>query len=189
VSKLARWKRSKAMPAWLAERLPSILIDTLRGQWNMLGALDAQIGDIEQRLQAWMKQDKACRAIADIPGVGLLTATAAVATMGDANTFKSGREFAAWIGLVPGHTGTGGKIRLLGISKRGDTYLRTLLIHGARSVLSRAKEPGVWLREIGKRRPTNVVVVALANKIARTIWALLAHDRHYDSGHVSARAA
>jgi len=106
-------------------------------------------------------------------------ATAAIATMGDANAFKSGREFAAWLGLVPGQVGTGGKVKLLGISKRGDTYLRTLLIHGARSVLSHAKKPGVWIEEMQKRRPRNVAIVVLANKMARTIWAMLAHDRQY----------
>lgn len=107
--------------ARLAERLPVVLIDTLREQWDMLARLDLQIEQIEQRLQAWMKQDQASRLIAEIPGVGLLTATAAVATMGDARAFESGREFAAWLGLVPAQTGTGGRVRLLGISKRGDT--------------------------------------------------------------------
>jgi transposase len=179
----------KGALARLAERLPSMLIDTLRRQWDMLGKLSAQVAEIEQRLQAWMKEDRSCRIISEIPGVGLLTATAAVATMGDAKTFKSGREFAAWLGLVPGQKGTGGKVRLLGISKRGDTYLRTLLIHGARSVLAHTKEPSKWLQEIGKRRPGNVVAVALANKTARTIWALLAHDRRYDSSHLSANLA
>ena len=173
--------------ARLAERLPALLIDTLREQWDMLAKLDQQILQIEQRLLAWMRQDLASKAIAEIPGVGLLTATAAVATMGDANAFKSGREFAAWLGLVPAQTGTGGRVKLLGISKRGDTYLRTLLIHGARAVLMHAKEPGKWLQDIGKRRPLNVVVVALANKMARTIWALLAHERKYDREHVSCR--
>lgn len=184
---------NRAMPDVLArlnDRLPAILIDTLREQWDMLGKLDQQVAQIEQRLLAWMQQDKACKTIAEIPGIGLLTATAAVATMGNANAFKSGREFAAWLGLVPGQTGTGGRVRLLGISKRGDTYLRTLLIHGARSVLSHeAKEPSKWLQEIGKRRPLNVVAVALANKMARTIWALLAYGRKYESTHVSARPA
>ena len=129
--------------ASLSDRLPAVLIDTLREQWDMLGKLDKQIAEIEQRLSAWMKQDKACKTIAEIPGVGLLTATAAVATMGDPKAFKSGREFAAWLGVVPGQMGTGGRVRLLGISKRGDTYLRTLLIHGARAVLMHAKEPSV----------------------------------------------
>src|SRR5471032_454386 len=153
----------------------------------MLAQLDSQIVRIEQRLLAWMRQDQASKRISAIPGVGLLTATAAVATMGDAKAFKSGREFAAWLGLVPAQTGTGCRVRLLGISKRGDTYLRTLLIHGARSVLMHSKEQGQWLQDIGKRRPPNVVTVALANKIARTIWALLAHDRSYDEEYVSVR--
>jgi len=155
----------------------------------MLGRLDEQIAQIEQRLQAWMKQDPASKTIAQIPGVGLLTATAAVATMGDAKAFKSGREFAAWLGLVPGQTGTGGRVRLLGISKRGDTYLRTLLIHGARAVLTHSKQPGAWVEQIRKRRPNNVVTVALANKMARTIWALLAHERQYDRRYVSVKPA
>jgi transposase len=173
----------------LSDRLPAVLIDTLREQWEMLGKLDAQIAEIERRLQAWMRQDQACRKIADIPGVGLLTATAAVATIGDASAFKSGREFAAWLGLAPAQTGTGGRVRLLGISKRGDTYLRTLLIHGARAVLTNAKEPGAWIEQLGKRRPQNVVTVALANRMARTIWALLAHDRPYEKGYVSRKPA
>lgn len=180
----------RAMPGVLerlVDRLPTILIDTLREQWNSLTDLDKQIAEIERRLQAWLKEDKACKAIAAIPGVGLLTATAAVATMGDANTFRSGREFAAWIGLVPRQTGSGGKVQLLGISKRGDTYLRKLLIHGARSVLFHAKEPGPWLEQIRKRRPMNVAVVAQANKMARTIWAILAHDRRYEKNHLSVK--
>jgi transposase len=102
-----------------------MLIDTLSEQWDMLARLDQQIQRIEQRLLAWVRQDRASKVIAEIPGVGLLTATAAVATMGDAQAFKSEREFAAWLGLVPAQTGTGGKVRLLGISKRGDTYMRT----------------------------------------------------------------
>jgi transposase len=169
----------------LADRLPAMVIDTLREQWARIGELDEQIGEIERRLKVWHKEDKACQRIADIPGVGLLTATAAVAAMGDAKAFKSGREFAAWLGLVPRQTGTGGRVRLLGISKRGDTYLRTLLIHGARSVLTHAKDPARWITELRQRRPLNVAVVALANKMARTIWALLAHERTYQKGFVS----
>ena len=115
-----------------------------------------------------------------IPGVGVLTATAAVATTGDPAAFRCGREFAAWLGLVPRHTGTGGRIRMLGISKRGDTYLRTLLIHGARSALARGKAPSAWQLRLASRRPSNVVAVALANKMARTIWALVAHEREYN---------
>jgi transposase len=182
----------KAIPAVLArvsDRLPAVLVDTLREQWNGLRKLDEQIAVIERRLRQWMLEDKAVKSITEIPGVGVLTATAAVATMGNAKAFRSGREFAAWIGLVPKQTGSGGKLTLLGISRRGDTYLRTLLIHGARSVLTRAREPGPWIEQISKRRPPNVVTVALANKMARTIWAILAHDRPYQKGYLSAKPA
>lgn len=169
----------------LAGRLPAIVIDTLREQYARLGALDEPIRQIEGRLRHWQREDRATQRIAAIPGVGLLGATAAVATMGDAKAFKSGREFAAWLGLVPRQSGTGGRVRLLGISKRGDKYLRTLLIHGARAVLTHSKSPPEWLTELLKRRPKNVAVVAMANKMARTIWALTAHERAYQSGYVS----
>jgi len=169
----------------LVDRLPPVLLDTLREQWARVGQLDEQVAEIERRLRAWHKEDKASRRIAEIPGVGLLTATAAVAAMGDPKSFKSGREFAAWLGLVPKHTGTGGRIRMLGISKRGDTYLRTLLIHGARSVIAHSKQPSEWVTNLSRRRPANVAVVALANKMARTIWALLAHEREFQKGYVS----
>ena len=171
----------------LAERLPVPLIDLLRDQWNELARLDERIAGIEAVLRAWLREDRAAKAITEIPGVGLLTATAAVAAIGDAKAFRSGREFAAWIGLVPGQTGSGGKVRLLGMSKRGDTYLRTLLIHGARAVLRHARSPSPWLQQLSQRRPPNVVIVALANKMARTIWAVLAHERAYDKDHVSLR--
>lgn len=183
---------NKAMPdvlARVADRLPAVLVDTLREQWNGVAALDKQIAEIERRLRQWMQEDQSVKAISEIPGVGLLSATAAVATMGDAKAFKSGREFASWLGLVPKQTGSGGKVQLLGISKRGDTYLRTLLIHGARSALRHAKEPGPWLDQISKRKPFNVVIVALANKMARTIWALLAHGSEYQKEYVSVRPA
>ncbi|QCP54401.1 IS110 family transposase [Trinickia violacea] len=175
--------------ARIAERLPAALVDTLREQWNGLAKLDQQIAEIERRMRDWKKEDAAVRAISEIPGVGLLTATAAVAMMGDPKAFRSGREFAAWAGLVPKQTGSGGKVNLHGISKRGDTYLRTLLIHGARSVLTHAKDPGPWVDQIKKRRPMNVTVVALANKIARTIWAVLARGKAYEKGYVSVRPA
>ncbi len=110
----------------------------------------------------------ACRAITEVPGIGKLTATALVATIGDAMAFRSGREFASFLGLVPRQSGTGGKVWLGRISKRGDPYLRTLLIHGARSVTCHTKVPGEWQKAIQERRPGNVVAVALANKMART---------------------
>jgi transposase len=181
---------NRAMPEVLgriAERLPAALVETLREQWNGLAKLDEQIAEIERRMREWAREDPSVKAINEIPGVGLLTATAAVASIGDAKVFKSGREFAAWIGLVPKQTGSGGKVNLHGISKRGDSYLRTLLIHGARAVFTHAKDPGPWIEQVKQRRPANVVIVALANKIARTIWAVLAHDRRYEKGYVSVK--
>jgi transposase len=192
VSAKGRASLDKAIPgilARVADRLPAVLIDTLREQWAGLTKLDEQITAIERRMREWKKDDRAVKAISEIPGVGLLTATAAVAMMGDAKAFRSGREFAAWAGLVPRQTGSGGKVNLHGISKRGDTYLRTLLIHGARSVLIHANESGPWIEQLKKRRHPNVVIVALANRIARTIWAVLAHDRPYQKGYVSVRPA
>ena len=169
----------------VSERLPAMVVETLREQWARVARLDEEIGDIERRLKLWHRDNAASRRIAEIPGVGVLSATAAVATMGDPGAFKSGREFAAWLGLVPRHSGTGGRVRMLGISKRGDTYLRTLLIHGARSVFTNSKAPPEWALRLAERRPANVATVALANKTARTIWALLAHDRTYQPNGVS----
>ena len=171
----------------LADRLAAPVIDAFRDLWNEVSRLDERMAKIERSLNAWLRQDRAAKAIADIPGVGVLTATAAVATMGDAKAFRSGREFAAFIGLVPGQTGSGGKVTLLGISKRGDTYLRTMLMHGARAVLSSSKPLSPWLQQLLARRPYNVATVAQANKMARTIWAVLAHERAYDKEHVSLR--
>ncbi len=159
--------------AKLSDRLPAMVIDTLREQWARIVKMDEEIASIERRLKLWLKQSEACWRIAEIPGVGPLTATAAVAIMGDAKAFKSGREFAAFAGLVTRQTGTGGRIKLLGISKRGDTYLRTLLIHGARAVLTKAKDAEDWANKLRQRRVLNVAIVALANKMAHTIWAIL----------------
>ncbi len=164
----------------LSERLPAMLVETLREQWGRVAALDDEVDVIEQRLGAWHRDSPASRRLAAIPGVGSLTATALVAMMGDPAAFRSGREFAAWLGLVPRHSGTGGRVRMLGISKRGDAYLRTLLIHGARSALTNAKAPPQWQLRLASRHPLNVAAVALANKTARTAWALLAHDREYN---------
>lgn len=169
----------------LSERLPAIVIDTLREQWARISVLDAEVAKVEQRLQLWFSQSRACQTIAAIKGIGLISATAVVATMGDPKVFKSGREFAAWLGLVPRQKGTGGRVQLLGISKRGDVYVRTMLIHAARAAYRFGKDDTGWSGDIRKRRPPNVAIVAMANKMARTIWALLAHDRQYDRNHVS----
>ena len=169
----------------VSQRLPTMVIDTLREQWARVTRLDEEIVEIERRIALWHRGNPDSRRIAEIPGVGVLTATAVVAAMGDPAVFRSGREFAAWLGLVPRHEGTGGRVRILGVSKRGDRYLRTLLIHGARSVLTNAKAPPEWALRLAERRPPNAVAVALANKTARTIWALLAHDRAYQANFVS----
>ncbi|EIZ7340811.1 IS110 family transposase [Salmonella enterica] len=171
----------------LKERLPPYVISVLDNQFNKLNELDLQIDDIEKQLTSVARQNETCRRLLDIPGVGPLIATAAVAIMGEASAFKSGREFAAYVGLVPRQTGSGGKIRLLGISKRGDKYLRTLFIHGARAAALLTKEPGPWITELKKRRPASVAIVAMANKLARTVWAIAAHGRKYNKNHVSIR--
>lgn len=169
----------------LEQTVPGMLFEAIKEQLKRLEEIEADVQNIERRIKEWQKQQDACRKIAEIPGIGLLTATALVATMGEASSFKSGREFAAFVGLVPRQSGTGGKVKLLGISKRGDTYLRTLLIHGARAVMFKAKDKGAWSEALLQRRPTNVVTVAMANKMARTAWAILAHDREYQKSHVS----
>lgn len=147
-----------------------------------LKELDRQVGELEVDIQRWHRDNAASQRLARIPGVGPLTASAMAASIGDGSNFKSGRQLAAWLGIVPRQHSTGGKSTLLGISKRGDTYLRTLLIHGARAVIRtmehRPSADG-WLKKLIDRRNKNVAAVALANKNARTIWALLAHDRDY----------
>jgi transposase len=167
--------------------VPELLRGALREQIEQIRALSEQIKTLERQISSWQRRAEDCQRIGEIPGVGLLTATAAVAMIGDARSFRSGREFAAFVGLVPRQSGTGGKIRLLGISKRGDRYLRTLLIHGARAVLRWQSRPGgaldPWLKSLLSRRARNVVIVALANKMARMIWALLAHGRTYQRGY------
>ena len=168
----------KELPAALQEaqsRLPAMLIDSLDEQVRRINALEADIGRIERRLSQQLRETPACKTLAEVPGVGLLTATAIVASMGSPTAFKDAREFAAWIGLVPRQTGTGGRVRQLGISKRGDAYLRTLLMHGARAIVrSNRATSWPWLAELLKRRPYSVAVAAVANKLARTIWAVLA---------------
>lgn len=167
--------------------IPQYVADSLREQVKRIKDLAKDIKAIEGRLAQRLRDDKDMQRVAQIPGVGLLTATAAIATMGQASAFKSGREFCAWLGLVPRQSGTGGKVKLLEISKRGDTYLRTLLIHGARSVLTHAKEPGPWLEQIKARRPVNVVIVAQAAKMARAIWAVTAQQEDCQRGYCSVK--
>jgi transposase len=151
------------------------------------------MNELERQIKTWHRQSSQSQRLEKIPGLGPLTATAVVASVGDAKTFRNGRQFAAWLGLVPRQKSSGGKEQLLGISKRGDTYLRTLLIHGARSVLfslkRHAEEPTGWLMRVAERRNLNIAAVALANKNARIIWALLAHEREYQAGYTSSSIA
>lgn len=156
------------------------LIDRLGAH---LKELDRQVQELEIEIQLWHRSNAASRKLAEIPGIGPITASALVASVGDATSFTSGRQLAAWLGLVPRQHSSGGKPTLLGISKRGDSYLRTLLIHGARAVIRLAENKagygGSWLARVLARRHKNVAAVALASKNARTAWALLAHDREY----------
>ena len=190
--------------ATLNERLPAILEDAenelpeglraiIERLTQHLKTLDREAAALEKAIGAWHRQQAASVKLADIPGIGPLTASALVASVGDAKSFKNGRQLAAWLGLVPRQHSSGGKPRLLGISKRGDAYLRTLLIHGARAVIGQAaKRPGCpdgWLARLMARRHKNVAAVALANKNARTVWALLAHDRAYRTDYAARRAA
>jgi len=157
----------RRVPA-LARRVLSVTVDHLRG-------LMERIGDLERELVAWHKQSEVSQRLATIPGIGPITATALAATVPDASAFSSARQFAAWLGLVPRQHSTGGKPRLGGISKRGDGYLRRLLMTGATAALRRSKQTRArpWVQELLERRPAKVVAVALANKMARTAWALM----------------
>jgi transposase len=184
----------------IAKRVPEILEDgenDLPGSFRRLilrlldhlKELDRQVGELETDIGFWHRNNAASQKLAKIPGVGPMTATAMTASIGDARNFKNGRQLAAWLGIVPRQHSTGGKATLLGISKRGDTYLRTLLIHGARSVIrvaERKPDADPWIKQLLARRHKNVAAVALANKNARTIWALLAHDREYQARHAVA---
>jgi transposase len=186
------------MPAILGDAentLPTNMRQLLQRLMQHARDLRLQAEEIEAEIKRWHERNEASCRLAEIPGIGPLTASALVASIGDARAFANGRQLAAWIGLVPRQHSSGGKPKLLGISKRGDTYLRTLLVHGARAVIARAKpKPGYeesWLGRLLRRRHKNVVACALANHNARVAWALLARDRRYKAagGGTAAEAA
>lgn len=156
------------------------LIEGMRAQWR---SLDERIAAFDKEFMAMAREDVAAQRLMSIPGIGAINATAFVAAVGNAEAFGRGRDLAAWLGLTPRQASTGGRQKLLGISKRGNRYLRSTLIHGARAVLHRLiHEPsqlGSWLRDLSARAHKNVVVVALAAKLARTIWALLRKEQGY----------
>lgn len=145
--------------------------------------LDERVSALDARLSSEAQADERCRQLQSVPGIGPLIATALVSAVGDAHSFGSGRHLAAWLGLVPKQHTTGGKPRLLGISKRGDRYLRTLLIHGARASLRGAAKRddscSRWVLALEKRRGRNVAIVALANKMARMAWAMWTTRQDY----------
>ena len=172
--------------------LPDTMRPLIRRLTEHLGVLDREVLAQKVQIETWHRRHEASRKLAKIPGIGPITASALVASIGDAKSFRNGRQLAAWLGLVPRQHSSGGKQNLLGISKRGDVYLRTLLIHGARSVIrfaERKSAPEIWLRQLLVRRNPNVAAVALANKNARTVWALLAHGQDYRSDYTSAPPA
>ena len=165
------------------DRIPALAREALGYLVGQLRMVQAQVLGLEKKLKTWHRANEASRRLETIPGVGVITATALVATIGDASQFRSGRQLAAWLGLVPRQHSSGGKERLGRISKRGDGYLRKLLVHGARTVLlwSRRKKEtrSLWLEALLARRPTNVVLVAMANKTARVVWALLSRGEAF----------
>lgn len=178
----------KAIPCWLEEAdngLSSRFRRLLVGLGEDLRYLDRRIKEHDEELAIMVKEIPAAQRLTTLSGVGPVVATALVAALGSGEGFTRGRDFAVTLGLTPKHTGTGGKDRILGISKRGDSYLRTVLIHGARAAVYKAKgktDPlSRWINALLERRHPNVVIVALANKTARMAWALLRHDREYDA--------
>lgn len=156
------------------------LLDQLRQEWN---TLEVEIGTLSDEIEQLADRDAACRRLQTIPGIGPVVATAVVAAVGNGAAFRKGREFAAWLGLVPKQYSTGGKPRLLGISKRGNVYLRKMFIHGARAAVLRVKREtcllGKWMNDLDSRCARNVVIVAVANKLARIAWAVLAKGESY----------
>jgi transposase len=163
----------------LSQRM-AFLLEDMRSRWQ---ELDRRIAAFDAEFTAMARTDDRARRLTGIPGIGALNATALVAAVGSAATFDKGRDLAAWLGLVPRQATTGGRPKLLGITKRGSRYLRKMLIQGARSAMpSLAKSNtavGSWLRALLARAHPNVAVVALAAKMARTVWALLHHGRTY----------
>jgi len=178
----------------LDEQLPRILED---GELNLsdsfrvllaqlkleLEQLAARIEEMDRVIQKTARENEACQRLTEIPGVGPVTATALIAAVGNGSTFKKGRNLSAWMGIVPGEYSTGGKQKLLGISKRGNKYLRRLFVQGARSVLQQRHKqaPGLssWLAQLLGRTHQKVVVVALANKLVRMAWAVLCKNERY----------
>jgi transposase len=169
------------------DTMPGVFRELILRLLTYMKELSRHIDDLEIQIHRWHRASEASRSLEKIPGIGPVTASALIASIGDARNFKNGRQLAAWLGLVPKQHSSGGKTKLQGISKRGDSYLRTLLIHGARAVVKnveRNPDRHVWLRKLMERSHTNIATVALANKNARIVWALLAHEQKFRSDYV-----
>jgi transposase len=188
----------------VAKRVPEILEDAsnelptpfrhlISRLSEHLEELDRQVKQFEREIVVWHRSSELSRKLEKIPGIGPLAASALVASIADAHSFDTGRQVSAWLGLVPRQSSSGGKPTLLGMSKRGNAYLRTLLIHGARSAILAAKNKADntngWLTNLLRRRHPNIAAVALANKNVRTVWAILAHGREYRADYVPTRMA
>jgi transposase len=184
------WRKlNRALPAILEDDGPAlsprvrVLISDMRSEW---GELDQRIRAFDNEFAAHAREGEDTRRLATIPGIGVLNATALVAAIGNGQSFARGRDLAAWLGLVPRQATTGGKPRLKGITKRGNVYLRKLLIHGARSAMAPLSGTntalGKWLRELRARAHVNIVVVALAAKLARVAWAVLRTGHGFEAG-------
>jgi transposase len=164
------------------DRFPPFVRRSIQRQLEHLQELEAQIHAIELELKAWFSTQPACRRVTQVPGVGLLTATYLVASVGNGQQFHTAKQFAAWLGLTPREHSSGGKQRLGSISKRGDGYFRYLLIHGARAmaaVVERHATDMPWFYQLCGRKTHNVAVVAQASKTARILWSMLVHDTEY----------
>ena len=184
----------------LRERVPALIEDAsngLPGRFALLmqrlvdhlKELDRQVGELEREIHLWHRDSEVSKRLETIPGIGPITASALAASAGDPSNFKNARQFAAWIGLVPHQNSSGGKTQLLGISKRGNVYLRSLLIHGGRALVELARtrpdRAGTWLGRLAARRHHNVAAVAMANKNARLAWAVLSSGKAFEPHHVS----
>jgi transposase len=191
---VARGRISAAqLDAWVAAgQLPQLIAESLGEQIERIARLKREELNLERKIERHNEADALAQRLLEVPGIGTLGASALSAELtAAAKSFANGRQYAACKGIAPRMTGTGGKICPGAISKRGDPYVRTLLVHGARSVIThqrRTKRLSPWLSRLLERRPLNVAVVALANKMARTAWALAAHGRSYQEDY-AARAA
>ena len=186
---LALMLDDEAEPLCILSPRTLLLIEDMRQEWR---ELDRRIAALTAEFAARAREDLAARQLATIPGFGAVNATALVAAIGSGETFHRARDLAAWLGLVPRQATTGGKQRLLGITKRGNTYLRTMLVHGARAALpslsASATGLGEWLRGLSARAHKNTVIVALAAKLARIAWAVLRTGQAYNPGAAAATA-